>query len=211
MSRKKQIVILLLLACFSATFGYAKDMQIDDEELASLVEIVKLLRNPGEVYFNKAKGLLKVDEKWTAMNETGKLQATECRPSEHTPSFKLNRILYQVAKEQKRVSTTGTMLSGEDMRYNYSLYERSLKKGKSATYKLRKRYGKQTFVLIPYANKKGCLSILVDGKKPKMVEQEDGTLICSFDSSGKEISLTVTNKSSASLSFVLLNHNSRKR
>ena len=173
--------------------------------------MVKILRNPSESNYNKATKLLKADEKWTPMNETGDLKATECKASENTATFKLNRILTSVMKEQKRVSTTGTMLNGEDSRYNYSLYERSLKKGKSATYKLKNRCGTQTFVLVPYTKRKGSLSILVDSKKPTTTEQEDGTLICSFDSSGKEISLAVANKSGTALSFVLLNHNSRKK
>ena len=197
--------------CVIGQICTAQSMCIEDKELASLTDMVKILRNPTESNFTKVKKLLEVDEKWTPMNETGVLKATECKPSDKIPTFKLNRILTTVAKKQKRVSTTGSMLNGEDSRYNYSLYERSLKKGKSATYNLKNRLGKQTFVLVPYENKKGSLSVLVDGKKPRTIEQEDGTLICSFDSTGKEISLSVTNKSGASLSFVLLNHNSRKK
>lgn len=203
--------ILLVFACVLVQISSAQASRIDDKELASLTSTVKILRNPTESNFNKVKKLLEADEKWTPMNETGKLKSTECKPSDKTPTFKLNRILASVAKKQKRVSTTGTMLNGEDSRYNYSLYERSLKKGKSATYKLNKRYGKQTFVLVPFIKKKGSLSVLVDGKKPITIEQEDGTLICSFDSTGKEINLSVTNKSGSALSFVLLNHNSRKK
>ena len=202
------VVLLVFVSC--AISLPAQEIKID-KELASLVEVVKMLRDPSQANFNKAKQLLEADGKWTPMNETGKLQATECKPSEKTPSFRLNRLLTSIANEKKRVITTGTMLNGEDSRYNYSLYERSLKKGKSATYLLRNRSGKQTLVLVPFLKKKGCLSILVNGKKPSVTEGLDGTLVCSFDSSEKEISFTVTNKSGAALSFVLLNHNSRKK
>ena len=208
MEMKKIVLFVCALCC--TMLLHAQEVKMD-KELAALVDVVKILRNPSESNFNKAFKLLKADDKWTPMNETGKLQATECKASENIPTFKLNRILTSVMKEQKRVSTPGTMLNGEDSRYNYSLYERCLKKGTSATYKLKKRYGKQTFVLVPYANKKGSLRVFVDGKKPITVEQEDGTLICSFDSSGKEISFTVANKSGTALSFVLLNNNSRKK
>lgn len=205
----RKIVLFVSVLCCTVLL-HAQEVKMD-KELSALVDAIKILRNPSESNYNKATKLLKSDEKWTPMNETGKVKATECKASENIPTFKLNRILTCVMKEQKRVSTTGTMLNGEDSRYNYSLYERSLKKGKSATYKLKKRYGKQTFVLVPYVKMKGSLSVFVDGKKPMMTEQEDGTLICSFDSSGKEISLNVTNKSGVALSFVLLNHNSRKK
>lgn len=211
MSMIRLKTITLIIMCMIAQVCIAQNVGIEDKELASLVEMVKILRNPTESNYNQVKKLLKADERWTSMNETGKLQSTECKASEGITGFKLNRILYSVVKEQKRVSTPGSMLSGEDSRYNYSLYERSLKKGKSATYKLRKRYGKQTFVLVPYVEKKGSLSVFVDGKKPVTIEQEDGTLVCSFDSTGKEISLSVTNKSGAALSFVIINHNSRKK
>lgn len=204
----KVIVLLVFVSCTISL--PAQEIKMD-KEMASLVEVVKMLRDPSQANFNKAKQLLKADGKWTPMNETGQLQATECKPSEKTPSFRLNRLLTSIANEKKRVITTGTMLNGEDSRYNYSLYERSLKKGKSATYRLRNRSGKQMLVLVPFAKKKGCLSILVDGKKPNITEEQDGTLVCSFYSSEKEISFTVTNKSGAALSFVLLNHNSRKK
>lgn len=204
----RKILLLVGVLCCTVLL-HAQEAKMD-KELSALVDVVKILRYPSESNFNKAAKLLKADEKWTPMNETGKIKATECKASENIQTFKLNRILTSVMKEQKRVSTTGTMLNGEDSRYKYSLYERSLKKGKSATYKLKKRYGKQTFVLVPFTKNEGSLGVLVDGKKPITTEQEDGTLICSFDSSGKEISLTVTNKSGVALSFVLLNHNSRK-
>lgn len=208
MSMNKILAFAVFMFC--AVTLQAQEIKID-KELASLVEVVKMLRVPSQANFSKARQLLKADGKWTPMNETGKLQITECKPSEKTPSFRLNRLLTSIANEKKRVSTTGSMLNGEDSRYNYSLYERSLKKGKSATYKLRNRSGKQTLVLVPFVKKKGSLSILVDGNKPTIMEDQDGTVVCTFNSTGKEISLSVTNKSGAALSFVLLNHNSRKK
>ena len=207
--RKRYFILVLLF--LAANIGRSQVLGIEDEELASLVEVVKLLREPSETNFNKAKQLLKADEKWTPMNETGQLQATECKPSEKTPSFKLNRILTSVTKEKKHISTTGTMLNGEDSRYYYSLYERSLHKGKSATYKLKNRNGKQTIVLVPFAKKKGSLNVLVNGKKPIMTEDNDGTVMCTFNATRKELGLTVANKSGTALSFVILNHNSRKQ
>lgn len=184
---------------------------ISDKELSSLVEIVKLLRNPSEENFNKALDLLKADGSWISMSETGKLQNSECKPNNRIPGFKLNRILNAAEKERKYVSTKTDMLNGEDSRYNYSLFERSLKKGKSATYHLKKRDGKQTIVLVPYVKKKGSLSVLIDGKKPTTTESEDGTVTCTFYATGMEFSLNVANKSGSVLPFVILNYNSRKK
>lgn len=203
--------IVFALGLVLSMVGSAQSLKIEDKELESLVKVSKMLRNQSKANYNKAKLILKADEKWTPMNETGDLQATECKPTEMTSTFKLNRLLNRITKEKKRVSTNGSMLNGEDSRYHYSLYERSLKKGMSATYQLRNRSGKQTLVLVPFVKKKGSLSILVDGEKPNITEDADGTVICTFNATGNEISITVTNKSGAALPFVLLNHNSRKK
>lgn len=207
----KKLLYIAIIACLVSLGSRTQSIKIEDKELESLVKVSKMLRNQSKANYNKAKLLLKADEKWTPMNETGDLQATECKPSEMTSTFKLNRLLNRITKEKKRVSTNGTMLNGEDSRYHYSLYERSLKKGMSATYQLRNRSGKQTLVLVPFVKKKGSLSIFVDGEKPNITEDADGTVICTFNAAGNEISITVTNKSGAALPFVILNHNSRKK
>lgn len=205
--------VLISCVClfFAVQYSAAQSAVVEDKELARLVDVVKMLRNADEANFNKAQEVLKADQLWVAMSETGGLQETECKPSEKMPTFKLNRILYAAEKARKYVSAKSEMLNGEDSRYDYSLFERSLKKGKSATYRLKKRVGKQTFVLIPYVKKKGSLSVMIAGKKPATVECEDGTVVCTFNATGKELAMTVTNKSGAALPFVILNHNSRKK
>ena len=201
----------IVLACIICQVCMAQNLEIKDKELASLVEVVNMLRPSTEASFNKAKQALMADDKWVTMSETGDLQDAECKPQDKTPSFKLNRILCAAEKERKYVSTKTDMLNGEDSRYNYSLYERTLKKGKSATYRLKKREGRQTFVLVPFEKKKGSLQVLINGKKPTTTEGEDGTVMCTFNATGKELVLTVTNKSGAALPFIILNHNSRKK
>ena len=202
----------LLLMLMSVHICHAQNIVIQDEELASLVDVVKLLRIQNEKNYNKATKILKADNKWTPMNETGELKDTECKPSEKTPSFKLNRILTSVARERKYVSAKGEMLNGEDERYHYSLYERSLKKNSEATYRLRNRYGKQTLVIVPFYKQKGSLAVMVNGDKQfSTKEAEDGILICHFVANGSEISLTVKNQSTNPLPFVIINYNSRKK
>ena len=75
----KNLAFVVFMFC--AITIHAQEIKIDNE-LASLVEIVKILRVPSQANFSKVKQLLKADEKWTPMNETGKLQVTECKPSE---------------------------------------------------------------------------------------------------------------------------------
>lgn len=188
------------------------DVQIVNHELAALVDVVRLLRIQNQENFDKAAKYLKEDRLWTAMSETGKLQDTECKPADKVPGFKLNRILSGVSRERKYVSAKGEMLNGEDGRYDYSLYERSLKKKRKATYTLKKRSGKQTFVVVPFFAQKGSLAVSINGKKLSSTQEDkDGTIICSFVPSGQNISVTIANKSNNHLSFVVINHNSRKK
>ena len=82
-----------------------------------------------EANFKKATGILSADMKWTPMNETGSVRPEECKPSDRVKGFKLNRILFKAEGSRKYVSTHGDMINGEDARFDYSLYERTLGKG----------------------------------------------------------------------------------
>lgn len=208
--RNKYLYILLI--CMSVHICHAQNSVIQDRELASLVDVVKLLRVQNEKNFKKATTILKADQKWTPMNETGNVKDSECKAADKVPGFKLNRILTSVTRGRKYVSTKGEMLNGEDERYHYSLYERSLKKKSEATYLLKNRSGKQTFVIVPFNKQKGNLTVMVNGEKLSTTkETEDGTLICNFVANSSEISLTVKNLSANPQSFVIINHNSRKK
>lgn len=182
-----------------------------DKELSSLVGLVKMLRVQNETNFDKAVQQLKGDYSWTAMSETGDIRKTECKPADKVCGFKLNRIMNKALNGRKCVSSKDEMLNGEDLRYNYSLYERSLKGKNKATYTLKNRYGKQTLVVVPFNGQKGSLSIEVNGKAVASTQEgKDGTLYSSFTSDGQPLSLTISNLSKTPLAFVILNHNSRK-
>lgn len=201
-----------LIMCVIAQICTAQNVAIQDKELASLVGVAKMLRVQNEANFEKAKQILKADDKWTPMSETGDVRDTECKPVDKALGFKLNRILTSVARERKYVSTKGEMLNGEDERYNYSLYERSLKKKSEATYTLKNRHGKQTIIIVPFNAQKGNLTVRINGKRLSSAKElDDGIIICGFSVKNKDITLTVSNKSTEPLSFVIINHNSRKK
>lgn len=185
-----------------------------DEELASLVTAVTLLRTANEESYGRAVRILEQDAQWTPMNELGALQPGECSPADRTPGFKLNRILSKVDRGRKYGSVHGDMLNGEDERYHYSLYERSVKGGQSVAYALKGRQGKQTFVIVPYDGNVPSLSaVLTQDGGPSVVFAESGGLLvatCTAASAQTEIVITVTEKSGVNRAFVLLNHNSRK-
>lgn len=210
--RTKIIVITLL--CTVVLICSAQISNLRNKELLSLMDLVKTLRSGSENAYNKAVATLRADKNWTTMNETGNLQKSECRPSDNIPGFKLNRILVNAERNRKHVSTHGDMLNGEDSRFQYSLYERSLKKGGKATYSLKGRSGAQTFILVPFLPKKGSLAVTINGKVYKQ-DHPDGTMVCPVSSdmikSDEKVTISVENKSGGPLAFVIINHNSRKK
>jgi len=152
------------------------------------------------------------------MNETGPVKEQECRPSEIEKRFKLNRILSQVDEGRKYVSTHGDMLNGEDERYNYSLYERSVKAKATVEYTLKGREGKQVFVVVPYlAHNSGLTAKIIfnNGQAERFTIQEDGSLVYQSNTTalGREdvIKICISNGSASNQSFVLLNHNTRRK
>lgn len=209
----KKRIFIVFIASMLVFVGQAQTM---DKELKSLVNLVEQLRDGRSDSYSRVQELLKADSKWTPMNETGTLKDRECKPSEITKRFKLNRILSKVDNERKYVATHGDMLNGEDERYNYSLYERSVKANASVNYTLKGREGKQTFVVVPYVTNNSGLTATIriaNGKTAKFQKLSNGTLVyTSNDAStvrSDVITITVTNASSSNQAFVLLNHNSR--
>lgn len=198
--------------------AFAGQAQTMDKELATLVNLVKLLRDGSSASYSKVQETLKADVKWTPMNETGALKAQECKPAEINKRFKLNRILSKVDGDRKYVATHGDMLNGEDERYNYSLYERSVKAKATVHYTLKGREGKQTFVIVPYAASNSGLTATIkfaNGKSSNFQKEPDGTLIYTDNEASTQrndvIAITVSNASASNQAFVLLNHNSRNK
>lgn len=208
----------ILIALMAAMFAFAGQAQTMDKELTTLVSLVKLLRDGSSASYSRVLETLKADAKWTPMNETGALKAQECKPSEISKRFKLNRILSQIDENRKYVATHGDMLNGEDERYDYSLYERSVKAAATVSYTLKGREGKQTFVIVPYATSRAALTATIKfggGTAAKFQKQPDGTLLYTSNDTSTQrsdvITITVSNASASNQAFVLLNHNSRNK
>lgn len=208
---RRSLSILLLICLTIRATAQQPEM---DRELCSLVSAVKTLRNAGAKTYNKVRDILSADEKWTPMDETGPFrEGLECHPSEKVPRFRLNAILNYVARKRTPVKAlTESMLSGTDIRYNYSLFERSIHSGRELSFNLERRWGHQWFVIIPYAGK-GSLSasLSIDGGYPRPFKEEaDGTLTLYTPEpviEGQDLTLNVTGRKTCS--YVVINHNSR--
>ena len=211
-------VCLFLVSLFMFLQGSVAQT-MEDKELQSLIEAVRMLRHSNEDTFAKVSQLLSADNKWTSMTELGVRQPTECLPADKVPGFKLNRILSKAEGGRKYVCTHGDMLNGEDERYNYSLYERAVKAGEEVCYQLKGREGAQVFVLLPFKGKEAGFSGYLQIGTEKPIEFTsagmDEDLLCAFLSSPSltretNISITIRNHSMENQSFVIINHNTRK-
>lgn len=206
----KRLFLILFIAA-----GLSASAQIADAELRSLVDVVTRLRTPGEAAYTRALAALEADTKWTPMNETGRVTPNECGPSEKLSRFRLNRILNKADAARKYVSTHGDMLNGADERYNYSLYERALRAGKSETYSLPGRAGRQTIVIVPHAAQGSGITATVSGGGVAVTFRSDksGVLVAELDSKAvskdRPLTLTVSNTSGQPQAFVIINHNTR--
>ena len=212
LNMKKILSFIVVLAFGVATPSFAQS----DGELASLIEVVRMLRETNETNFTRAISILSADIKWTPMNETGAVRPQECRPADKVKGFRLNRILSKAESNRKYVSTHGDMVNGENASFDYSLYERTLKAHSKAEYRLRGRLGRQTFVVVPYhIDAVSSFSVSVSGKKTStVVDSQKGTISISFNadkSKDDALVLVVGNNSSVPQPFVIINHNSRKQ
>lgn len=182
-----------------------------DATLKKQVQAVCKLRQDSEKTYNEVKKQLSEDTSWTPMNETDQEQDGECTPG-RVPGFKLNRLLNQIAVSRVERTTQGHFLNGEDSRYDYSLFERSVQAGKTVSFELKGREGLQCFVLVPYSKNTGVISATIevkDGEKVVFSDSGDHVLLAGINCpQGKTLILSVTGIKDQS--FVILNHNSRK-
>ena len=195
----------------------AQDIGVKDKELVSLTGMVKILRNPTEENYNKAKQLLIADKKWTLMDELKDLNDAECFLSKKTKRFNLEPLINGVLAERygKNISR-GDFLNGEDPRFDYSLIEKGIKAKKKVKYTFQGRVGKQDFVIIP-CDPTSVLSIKFSkgSSALKTIQQKgkDGCIYLRIDvklKSTDKITLEIENKSNNNVAIALLNHNTRK-
>lgn len=200
----KKIFLFLIILAFA---GVAK---AQNEELNKLTDIVMSLKSGGENAYKSAISRLAVDKQWTPMDELGIDKEAECKAAARTPGFKLNSILTNAENKERYQTTTGNHLNGADSRYNYSLFEKTLKSGKSATYQLNGRWGEQTFIVIPHS---GNLSVSISSGDNKFTSSNLGNGSIKLTGSaqkGVPVSVSVSNKGAENISYVIINYNSRK-
>lgn len=187
-------------------------LKAQNDELNKLTDIVKSLQTGGEKAYKDAIATLATDKLWTPMDELGIDRNVECRASERVPGFRLNSALTNAESKERYQTTTGNHLNGADIRYNYSLFEKTLETDKTATFSLPQRWGEQVIIIIPF-NPQSKIEASANGGKNNFILMplnNGGIKLTGNVDKGKSLNLTVTNKSGENISYVILNYNSRK-
>lgn len=205
----KKLIILTIILLFAAPVHGADA----DPEMQKLQSVVANLRKGGEKAFRNAVSKLSSDKLWTPMDELRINRNAECRISDGVAGFRLNAVMTNAENAERYQTTTGLYLNGADMRYNYSLVEKTIKAKKSVTYNLPGRWGLQTFIVMPYGGEKARLKVLVvnEGQKFSVRELLDGEVcITGVALKDKPLLLKIGNNSDEPVSYVIINHNTRK-
>lgn len=202
---KKYILILLIaISVFP--------LKAQNDELNKLTDIVRSLQTGGEKAYKDAIATLSADKLWTLMDELGIDRNVECRASERVPGFRLNSALTNAESKERYQTSTGNHLNGADIRYNYSLFEKTLKGGMTASFSLPQRWGEQVIIIIPF-NVHSKISAKASGgdKAFTISPSGNGSLkLTGVIIKGQDLNLSVTNESEEKISYVILNYNSRK-
>lgn len=202
----KIITTFTLLLSVLVTFA-------QDAELNNLTDIVKSLQSGGEKAYNAAIQKLAADKNWTPMDEVGFDRNVECKASERVPGFKLNSVLTNAENKERYQTSIGNHINGADSRFNYSLFEKTLKPGKTASFTLPERWGEQTIIILPYQGAKAKISAAASSGPNTFTASsmgDGGIKLSGTAIKGRSLSLKVTNGSDDNISYVILNYNSRK-
>ena len=206
----KKLVLFLLVGI--ALFGQAFAQEKTDAELQKLINTVATLRKTDSKAWDKALADFEKDKLWTMMDETERHDNEYWLVGDN--QFKLNALLSKCKRYDKKM-TPGDFLNGNDPNFNYSLIERSVKKGSTVSYELSYREGQQTFVVMPY-EKNSTLSVTAtrNGKTVGTTRTDaDGNVILSIDdkmAKSDKLCISITNKSGNDMPIVIINHNTRK-
>lgn len=222
----KKIIILTYL--FFAGIMLSPAQERTDSYLKEISEVVKQLRKNNNSVRNNAISALSAEKKpkITLMDEIKWAGREEEKTNEVKGSkgclFKLNQVVAYVYKNQNhQLVSKNNMLNGNEKDVNYSLIEKSVKRGGKVTYKIAGRFGMQEFLFIPYnpnikyAVYMTCGDTII--RRPETEESQTGDchIILENVSRGQAICFSIYNmddnaNKDAVGSFAILNYNPQK-
>jgi hypothetical protein len=208
--KKTFLFLFLNLVLFANAFA----QQVNDKELQKLMSTVGSMRHANQTTWKADSTLLSRDSLWTALDEAERHQNEYWLLG--NDYFKLNKIHNELSGHDKKM-LLGEMLNGNDTRYNYSMTERGIKAGRTVSYELTHRVGRQTFVVMPY--RKGCTDLEVkmfrnghDIGHP--TRDADGNIIVNITENIQDedmLRLDITNQGTKNMPVVIINHNTRRK
>ena len=208
----KKTFIILFLNILMLTTAIAQ--QVTDKELQKLMSTVGSMRHANQTTWKADSTLLSRDSLWTALDEA------EHHQYEYWPIgndyFKLNKIHVDNSGHNKKM-LPGEMLNGNDEHYNYSMTERGIKAGRTVSYELTHRVGRQTFVVMPY--RKGSTDLEVkmfrnERNLGRPTRDADGNIIINIAENIQDddvLRIDITNQGTKNMPVVIINHNTRKK
>lgn len=217
----RNIIVLLLLMMTIPAFSQVSLDKQAETVTQKLLDAVLLLRNGDVNSWNTAQDELeKRLSQFTLMNELQD-RSNDCPlVSSQVKTFGVNRIVMGLKKGQRVQMSGPELLDGADVRFNYSLFEKAIKKGCTATYSLSGRNGKQVFLIVPHSSRQVYTTELIredgsqitpsgkdaNGVTYYLIDTDDGP------KAGENLYLKITNKDSDNnASFVVINHNYRDK
>lgn len=187
-----------------------------------LYEYANILRNDPDKY-NEVKKMMSNDSQWTMMTEFTYNCINEsvlCTWKDDFEYCALKDICYQIETERGTMTNNASDLfcNGNDPNYSYSIDELVLKAGMQLQSSLSYREGRQHFLIIPYdytgSTRKSELAVTIKylGNNVPVQKTDRGFefIIDKVLSPDDVIDICITNTSNKNLSFIFINHNSRK-
>ncbi len=152
----RTLVLLLPMLCFA--LGTWAQTILDPKEEEVTIQLINasltLRRNDQTSWHNAGQALKQRLNLFTLMNELEDEVHDKRLADADIQAFGLNTLIHnlkQAQRQNRATQNTGHgLLDGTDKRFKYTLYEKGVKKGSTATYTIPQRVGKQVIVVVPH-------------------------------------------------------------
>lgn len=218
-ARLTALLLLLLTGILTAPAQIPWKDATQEQTTQKMLDAALMLRRGDVQSWNKAQDELEKCISMITLMDELEDDDNDCPlVSGQMRTFGVNRIVSEL-KRGNRVQNTGReLLDGADARFSYSIYEKGVKKGKTATYTMSGRDGQQVFLIVPQNPKLPYSVVLsrqdgtvipVGGKDARgvtyyQISTEDGPR------PGETLTLKITNDDKENnASFIIINHNYR--
>lgn len=220
LSRTLLFLLTITLSTLSS-FGQIPLDKKQDSVTCKLMDAVLILRQDNKQSWISAQTeLQKIAPLFTLMNELQDRQNDCALIGTDVESFGVNRMVTELKKAGIVQDPIRELLDGSDTRYNYSLFEKGIKKGSTATYTMTGRSGRQVFLIVPYSvNQPYAVELRNNDGTIHPATGKDANGITYFlistqygPESGEPLTLKISNRDpNKNATFVIINHNYRNK